>query len=182
MHGAVPPRHATEGMLGLQSLGVDQSHPLCSLSVPCKENIKEASLIPERPAAHSKVCVRALFISQSPRKAVTATPASRTSTTPRSALCSTHLVTLESLVHNRADADDPLEESCLRTLLDKQGHLDLPCGTWGQGVGELPSLSPTTLARGPSLENDVLVEGSRSALTLLGGEIQAHLSKQLGDP
>lgn len=85
-------------------------------------------------------------------------------------------------MHNRADADDLLEESCLRTLLDKQGHLDLPCGTWGQGVGELPSLSPTTLARGPSLENDVLVEGSRSALTLLGGEIQAHLSNQLGDP
>lgn len=53
-------------------------------------------------------------------------------------------------------------------------------------MGEQPAscqlLSPTTLAGGPSLENYAPSKGSRLALTLLGGEIQARLSKHLGDP
>lgn len=56
--------------------------PKGSLPVPFKENIQQASLLPERPPARSKSVSGHLFISQTPRKAVTASPASLTSTTP----------------------------------------------------------------------------------------------------
>lgn len=154
--------------------------PKGSLPVPFKENIKEASQLPGRPPAHSKVCVWALVHLPEPWEGCHCLSSLPHLHHTRLCRVLSHLVTLEWLVDNQADAGDPLGKPQLRTPLDIQGHLGLRCGTWGQGVGELPPLSPTTLAHGPSLKNDAPVEGSRSALAILGGETQAHFSKEQG--